>query len=129
MTAAARLQCPSGRAVAGAKLIGVVTSDVSVDILPHAIDVDEAFLTNARSIGEPDARFRFANTCVMNGCNKWADGGCGLVRRRIASAQQKAELLPACPIRHECRWFTQEGADACEICSQVVRQVKPVKSL
>jgi hypothetical protein len=28
--------------------------------------------------------------------------------------------LPACAIRHSCRWYAQRGAAACAVCPQIV---------
>jgi hypothetical protein len=34
------------------------------------------------------------------------------------------ESLPPCKIRHECRWFLQEGRPACRRCPQVITEVR-----
>src|ERR1700756_3286095 len=70
--------CPSGRSVVGASLIGIIGKDGRLGYLREEIPVDEVFLTmvQARS---PLRRFRFSEPCVESRCSQWTGTRCGLI--------------------------------------------------
>jgi len=85
---------------------------------------------------DPERRFRFTERCVEAGCGQWSRDQCGLIQRLLASSpspsdQGQAGWLPACAIRETYRWFAQEGARACGVCPEVVRdnrsQLHPIE--
>ncbi|MFC9498438.1 hypothetical protein [Streptomyces sp. NPDC056982] len=86
--------------------------------------MDEGFADTARRLGDPESRFRFADTCVQDSCEHWSGKQCGLVGRLLEAAHEKgvvpASEPPRCAIRAECRWFAQNGRDACDVCPVVV---------
>jgi len=55
-----------------------------------------------------------------DGCKHYGDGACSLAKRIVASFDPVVGSLPPCRIRTTCRWFRQEGPDACLRCPQVV---------
>ncbi len=116
--------CPSGRAVNGASLIGIVGGDARLGYLSRAIPLDDAFLERVRG-REPMRRFRFSEPCIEAGCEQWTGSSCGLIDEVLDGADEAidaaAERLPRCPIRKSCRWFHQVGRDACGVCPFVVR--------
>jgi hypothetical protein len=73
----------------------------------------------------PREVFRIAAVCVKGACRHWrdgrdgaeGDGRCSLVER-VVDAFPPSELQP-CGIRQVCRWFNQEGAQACRVCPGV----------
>jgi hypothetical protein len=90
------------------------------------LPIDEEFVTLvADSGGDAEQRFRFSEPCVERGCAQWKDEACGLIGRLLASPAPadpvaQANDLPACGIRPRCRWFHQEGANACTVCPSVI---------
>jgi hypothetical protein len=116
--------CPSGRAVPGASLIGVVGKDARLGYLSEALPVDEVFLEKVRG-RSPMQRFRFSEPCVEAGCTQWTGSRCGLIDEVLDATGEALDAtsahLPHCPIRKSCRWFHQVGRDACLVCPLVVR--------
>lgn len=97
-----------------------------VAILPQTLPVDEEFVTKAKQEDTPpEQRFRFANKCVENGCSQWNGNGCGVVEEVVQYLNQipATLVLPACPIRVNCRWFLQKGPDACAICPYIITEI------
>jgi hypothetical protein len=111
--------CPSSPASEGAILLGVVQPDGSLAYIGSKLVIGHQF-----SDGDADRRFRFASSCLGNGCEQWANGECTIPGRlqELALPPQEGARLPRCSIRHQCRWFRQAGAAACAICPMVVRQ-------
>ena len=126
--------CPSTTAapgVEGVHLTGVVGSDGRVANLLTPLPVDDAFLAEATRHGTPERRFRFSAPCVEGRCENWqagqgGEGGqCGLIGRirTHVAAHAPAEPPPAglqpCAIRARCRWWQQDAAAACAVCTLV----------
>jgi hypothetical protein len=126
--------CPSTTAapgVEGVRLTGVVGRDGRVANLLTPLPVDAAFLAEANRHGVPEKRFRFSAPCVEGRCGNWAadapgGGACGLIgriRQHVAAHDPQAIAEPtglqACAIRARCRWWLQDGAAACAVCTLV----------
>jgi hypothetical protein len=62
--------------------------------------------------------FRIAAPCMNGGCRHF-NGACTLAQRIVAVAPVVVDAMPDCQIRTTCRWFLQEGAEACVRCPQV----------
>ena len=69
---------------------------------------------------EPTEVFRFAAPCLCKGCSHYRGEECRLVQRIVQILPAVAADLPACDIRPDCRWWRQEGREACLRCPQVV---------
>lgn len=108
------LLCPSARCEQGALLLGVV-HPAGVGIAAQPIKIDESFVLLARNGRRPESRFRFASPCIEKGCKNW-NGRCAIADRISADMPS----VPACGIRSQCRWFSQNGASACAGCLQVI---------
>lgn len=117
--------CPSSICHSGALLLGVVGGDKKVSLLSPPIPVNDEFVEAVNAAGEPEKRFRFAGKCAKSGCGQWTGTSCG-VMDELAMANHLLEIinenLPACAIRPDCRWYSQEGAKACIICPHIVTQ-------
>lgn len=116
--------CPSSTCHEGALLIALLGEDGRLGYLRPPLPVDEQFIQASESNGNPEARFRFAGSCVTDSCKHWTGGQCSLVGR-LSEAMRRTDTepsteLPRCGIRSECRWFTQDGPLACEVCPIVV---------
>ncbi|HEY1615542.1 MAG TPA: hypothetical protein VGF97_17825 [Rhizomicrobium sp.] len=113
--------CPSAIGRPGAILLGAVEKDGSVAYEKVRTEIDQDFIDRARPDGPIETQFRFADTCVEHDCLQWDGSKCNVPRtvgRFLGSGEGTSKLKP-CPIRTECRWFSQEGPSACRICPGV----------
>jgi hypothetical protein len=103
-----------------------VQADGAVAFLDHRRVVDDFFVKLAHEGRTPEKRFRFADSCVKNGCRQWGNGRCGVIDRVLAANPDypNAEELPPCSIRAECRWHLQWGARACGVCPLIVTDLR-----
>jgi hypothetical protein len=113
--------CPSAPLYAGSKLLGVVKGENQVDILAEPIEVDEIFVQAANKGKPAEQKFRFVNKCLKSGCEQWTENSCGVIKRVLGAMEEKVlkAEMPECSIRPECRWFNQEGYQACKVCTMV----------
>lgn len=110
-------------ALPGALLLGVVNADSSIGYFETPIEIDAGFILEAGPDAELEKMFRFSSPCVKSGCAQWKGGQCGVIKKLMALNPAWHELhpaLPSCSIRPTCRWYAQEGADACAHCTRVV---------
>ena len=128
--------CPSAPCQEGALLLGVVAPDGTVAYVQPPTRVSAEFADRARSLGHPERRFRFANTCVEADCPQWTGRGCGVIDITIGPPPDESAAmeppagdakpaaakvaLPACVIRRSCRWYAQRGPAACAVCPLIV---------
>ncbi|NBA85794.1 hypothetical protein GVN16_08490 [Emticicia sp. CRIBPO] len=112
--------CPSANPKEGAILLGVVKENGEVSILENRLEIDNDFIQTASEGRELTHRFRFADTCASKGCANWSGNHCMVldIARKFSNIQP-ASSLPDCNIRPQCRWFMQEGAEACKICPNI----------
>lgn len=106
----------------GANVIGVVGGNVrSPTILPleRAIPVSAEILSLASPVS-PTEVFRFSATCIRNGCAQFRRNTCQLGRKLVEFSPAVSDRLPFCTIRAQCRWFHEQGKQACLRCPQVV---------
>jgi hypothetical protein len=68
----------------------------------------------------PTEVFRFAAPCLGGGCVHFQGSKCLLAQRIVTMLPSVTRELPTCSIRGSCRWWLQEGADACVRCLQIV---------
>lgn len=73
--------------------------------------------------GQPEARARFTDRCISGGCAFWGDGRCRAIEAAHTTLDPvvdgTAVDLPDCGIRPACRWWQQEGENACRVCPYV----------
>lgn len=124
--------CPSAACEPGNRLHGLFGPDGRLIRLSPPLEIDQSFVDAARKGRSPTKRFRFTSECVDGRCGQWRDGKCSVAikaREQLADpirAEARARTgdaspaLPACAIRPTCRWFAQEGAGICAVCSFVV---------
>ena len=69
----------------------------------------------------PTEVFRFAGPCAGKACQHFAGetGQCRLVEKTVRFVPKVQEKLPPCTIRVDCKWWRQEGREACFRCPQV----------
>ena len=120
------LLCPSSIAAAdgSAKVFGVVNDDrgsqrTSYLSKPVPLTLDLLRLTEPIS---PDRVLRVADACVEDACAHFDGQTCRLASRIRYQLEPIVSELPKCGIRHSCRWWRQEGAEACRRCPQIIRE-------
>lgn len=113
--------CPSTTLDHATTLLGVVGPDGRVHYVSPALPLDDDFRHKAGASGGAEARFRFAGSCIENGCQQWTGNRCGVIDSLLDQVEHDldTELRP-CTVRRQCRWFAQSGADACRVCPWVV---------
>lgn len=70
---------------------------------------------------KPTEVFRIAATCAEHKCAHFDGGKCRLAQK-VAKLDPAVDSLVPCPIRAECRWWQQEGKDACLRCPFIVTE-------
>ena len=79
---------------------------------------------------QPIEVFRLAAPCVEKACSHFDGKDCQLAVRIVQILPAVTDSLPPCRVRHECRWFSQEGRPACLRCPQVVtRNFSPTEDM
>ncbi len=115
--------CPSSQPDReGAIAFGIIVGTVDDPRLVHLETpqpVTDELLAMAEPV-TPAEMFRFANSCEEKGCAHYEGTRCRLAERIIEHLPPVAEVLPPCQIRASCRWWQQEGKEACYRCPQVV---------
>jgi hypothetical protein len=118
-----RLFCPSAPPeMHGSRVLGVVggTPDApELSYLNQFLPVSALHLSLPAQI-KPTQLLRFAAPCQQNACCHFDGSKCNLVTRIVETLPAVVDALPACLIRSTCRWYEQEGRDACRRCPQVV---------
>ncbi|MFV0301789.1 MAG: hypothetical protein ACK5IP_13105 [Paracoccus sp. (in: a-proteobacteria)] len=120
------LSCPSARPdMPGAQVLGVVqrgTEGQALAYIGGKAPVTDDLLAAAGDV-PPTLVYRFAAPCVAGKCQHFDGLRCQLAQRIVDGLQPVVDRLPACAIRRTCRWFAQEGGEACSRCPQVVTRV------
>jgi len=118
-----RLFCPSAQPDwPEAVILGVVLGTaerprlVHLNVLADATPERMALATPAT----PTEVYRLASPCIANRCPHFDGADCHIAKRVVAHVEPESDRLPACLLRPICRWWHQEGRDACVRCSQVV---------
>jgi hypothetical protein len=118
------LMCPSAEPeMDGSLIFGIVTGTPEQPELVHLPQVKEIppELLTLESPVKPTEIFRIAAPCVENNCTHFDGAQCRLISRIVDGLPTVTESLPPCAIRANCRWWKQEGPEACRRCLQIVR--------
>ena len=117
------LKCPSALASSSdAVVFGLVTGPRDkprIGYLTEVQPVTDKLRTLAGS-ALPGQVFRVAATCTQGACKHFDGTDCRLAARIVTLLDPVVNSLPACQIRSSCRWFRQEGREACIRCPQVI---------
>lgn len=117
--ASSRIQCPSSRPeMPGSAVFGVVLGSVEhplVAYLEQTLPVTEELLALAGPVA-PTEVFRFAAPCAGGACQHFDGTDCSLASRIVERLPSAVDSLPECAIRDSCRWWRQEGTEACFRC-------------
>lgn len=113
--------CPSSTCSEGSVLLGRVKSNGTIGFVQQSMQLDAASVEAFKQMGNPEQHFRFSSPCAQNGCNQWSNGNCGVIKKVLnALGNDLPPDAPKCIIRKSCRWFYQEGVQACYACSFVI---------
>ncbi|WP_449400100.1 hypothetical protein [Chryseobacterium wanjuense] len=114
--------CPSYLGKVGAQLFGVVNKDGKVQFITP-LAVTEEFVQQNDHL---EQRFRFTGKCVEKGCAQWnnEESKCSLSKKVQELDLNQNKELSFCPIRSQCRWFSQDGNEACFSCNEVTRNME-----
>jgi hypothetical protein len=121
------MMCPSAQPeMADAVILGVrggSSGEPLISYLENPPPVSGDLL--ALSVPVPPTEvYRFAARCEEKACRHFDGSSCNLAARIVQILPAVVDVLPPCKIRHECRWFEQEGRPACLRCPQVITQVE-----
>lgn len=116
--------CPSAQPdMADAKVFGVMTGSqedgLRLAYLNEPQPVTPDILAASGPLAPPEV-MRIAAPCMGNGCMHFDGANCMLATRIATMLDPVVRSLPRCAIRPTCRWFRQEGGEACLRCPQVV---------
>ncbi|HLO44521.1 MAG TPA: hypothetical protein VK175_09320 [Leadbetterella sp.] len=113
--------CPSATNSEGASLFGIVGNDGLVKFLPHVVPLDAELISAANSHSNPEAKFRYTQTCAEGGCRQWTGHKCGVIDKVLGMETEHLNgKIQNCPILNDCRWYAQDGTKACKVCPLVV---------
>src|SRR5205085_9887208 len=107
----------------GAKLLGVVEGEADAPRLKYVKPrpVTPELLALVPPELRPEEVFRFTAPCRGDACPQFSGGRCGVARaaaEHLAATPDRS--LPACSLRPNCRWWVDEGVEACHRCPSVV---------
>lgn len=68
---------------------------------------------------KPTEVFRLSATCAEHRCPHFDGADCRLATRIVQFLPEAVDALPPCTIRHDCRWYSQEGKPACLRCPEI----------
>lgn len=117
------LKCPSAQpGMVDVQVLGVISRDAEQPVLAY---LDEPVEPTAEmlALAEPlpvSHVFRLSARCEESKCTHFDGTRCQLAVRIANMLPEVVDSLPACTIRHECRWFRQEGRAACLRCPQII---------
>jgi hypothetical protein len=118
--------CPSAQPdMEDARIFGVLSGTAAEPRIAYleagvAVDAEVAGRTGDLA---PTQLFRFAAKCEERRCSHFDGARCSLAERVVALLPVVVEMLPRCQIRVGCRWFAEQGGDACKRCPQVVTMI------
>jgi hypothetical protein len=117
------LMCPSAKPeMDGSVIFGIVAGTPEQPQLHHLREPKQipSELLALDSPVKPTEIFRIAATCTEE-CLHFDGANCRLSQRIVEGLPQVSESIPPCPIRVDCRWWNQDGKEACLRCTQIVR--------
>jgi hypothetical protein len=125
--------CPSVTTIGpDAKVFGVQTgstdSGLQVGYLTESVPATPELLA-AAAPAKPTEVFRAASPCIERGCRHFDGADCQLAKRVATMFDPAVGSLPRCAIRPQCRWFRQEGKEACLRCPQVATEWRDATEL
>lgn len=121
--------CPSTPVSNATVFLGMISTGGRVAYVSPAVPVTaEDIATLPTAPGRtPESTYRFAGPCVEGGCGHWSGSHCRLgeeMATHHVEVPEDARSLPKCAIRPQCRWYAEQGADACTVCQFVTTDLR-----
>ena len=117
------LKCPSAQpGMSDAQILGVISRDGAAPRLAY-LDEPVAATPDILQLAHPvvvSEVFRLWARCEQSKCTHFDGARCQLAVRIAKMLPEAVDVLPACDIRRDCRWFRQEGRAAYQRCPQIV---------
>lgn len=114
--------CPSAQpGMDQCKVLGVVQLQgprPMLEYLKEPLPATPEILAMAAPL-KPTEVFRLSATCAEHKCPHFDGTDCRLATRVVRILPAVVDTLPPCNIRKECRWYFQEGSEACKRCPEV----------
>jgi hypothetical protein len=121
-----RLSCPSAQPdMQDARPFAVISGTAEA---PRVAYLKESAVVGPEAFARlgslnPTQVFRFAATCEAARCVHYTGQRCALAERIVEQLAPVVDALPPCLIRPTCRWYAEQGGEACRRCPQVVTMV------
>lgn len=117
-----RKLCPSAQpGMDRCRVLGVVRQEGEapiVEYLNQPLPATPEVLAMTAPLN-PTEVLRLSATCEEHKCPHYDGQDCRLASRIVQILPAVVDTLPPCTIRKECRWYFQEGGEACKRCPQV----------
>ncbi|MBK8457982.1 MAG: nitrogen fixation protein [Phyllobacteriaceae bacterium] len=121
--------CPSAQpGMSDAVVLGVVETGADGRQRVAYVEAPVPLTPELAAIAAPASAgkvLRLAAKCAGGQCAHFDGHDCSLVKRVASMLPEAARKAPPCFLRRTCRWFTQEGVDACFRCEMIVTEFKP----
>jgi hypothetical protein len=107
--------------MANSQVLGLLTegeNGTRLSYLNQRLPVSDEVLAMAAP-ANPKTIFRFAATCEESKCSHFDGHDCQLAKRIVQIMPAVVDKLPPCIVRANCRWYVQEGGNACFRCPQI----------
>ena len=115
--------CPSAQpGMDKCRILGVVQQEGPTPMLTYlnqAVLATPDVLAMAAPL-KPTEVFRLGATCAEQKCPHFDGADCRLATRVVRLMPAVVDTLPSCLIRKECRWYSQEGREACLRCPGII---------
>jgi len=125
MTGARPPLCPSAQPeMDGARAFGVVDGAPDarrVTWIEKPVPVTPELLAMSAPV-PPTRVMRFSAPCQESACSHFDGHDCRLASRIVAMLDPVVAALPPCSIRADCRWWRQEGREACSRYPQIITE-------
>jgi hypothetical protein len=120
------MSCPSAQATsAEAEVFGVIGGNADgprVEYLDRPVPVTPEMLQRLNGMRAGEV-LRTRAPCAQTACVHHTGRQCSLGERVAALPHAGDGRLPPCAIRSTCRWFAEQGKDACLRCPSIVTEV------
>jgi hypothetical protein len=114
--------CPSAQpGMDNCRVLGVVQQGGAtprLEYLNQPVPATPEILALAAPL-RPTEIYRLSATCAEHKCPHFDGADCRLATRIVNILPAVVDTLPPCTIRKDCRWFSQEGGEACKRCPEV----------